>query len=68
MQVQQVRLGTAKAKAGEHQVYGTRFYGEGDKLLLSVILHGPAGEYAPGAVDAWAALRAKYGEAFPLDK
>jgi hypothetical protein len=66
--VQQVRLGSAKAKAGEYQVYGTRFYGEGDKLLLSVILHGAAGDYAAGAVEAWAALRAKYGEAFPLEK
>ena len=66
--VKQVKMAVTPAKQGGGQIYGTRFYGEGDKMLLSCILHRAGGEYAAEAVAAWEALQAKYGEAFSLDK
>jgi hypothetical protein len=65
--VQQVKMAKTPAKAGDYDIYGTRFYGESDKMLLSVILHRDQGVYSEEAVQAWGQLQAKYGEAFALE-
>ena len=68
LQVKEVRLAQAKAKAGDYDIYATRFVGEGGRVLLSCILHGaPAGQYDPAALEAWAGLHAKWGDVVPLE-
>lgn len=63
VQLKEVRLAKSKPKQGDYDLYATRFVGEGDKVVLSMLLHGaPAGQYDPDAVAAWEAIRAKHGD------
>ncbi|KXZ54826.1 hypothetical protein GPECTOR_4g897 [Gonium pectorale] len=60
--VKEVRFAKSKAKAGDYDIYATRFYGEDGKVMLSTILHGSQGAYDPAAVQAWTSLASKYGD------
>ncbi len=58
-----VRFETAEAKRGNFTTYAIRFLDSNDKAQMSVFLQwGKPGEYAEGQVEAWAALKDKYGE------
>jgi putative heme iron utilization protein len=61
--VKRVKFETGEAKRGNFTTYAIRFLTEQDEPGLSVFLQwGKPGEYAPGQVEAWQALRQKYGE------
>lgn len=63
--VQQVKFETGEAKRGNFTTYAIRFLTETGQPGLSFFLQwGKPGEYAPGQVDAWMALRDKYGESW----
>lgn len=62
-QVKSVKLAKSKPKTGDYDLYATRFFDDSGKMMLSCLLHGKQGAYAPGAVEAWQGLQAKYGEA-----
>ncbi|RCJ23855.1 heme utilization protein HuvX [Nostoc minutum NIES-26] len=59
----QVKFETGEAKRGNFTTYAIRFLDEKQEPALSLFLQwGKPGEYEPGQVEAWQALREKYGE------
>lgn len=65
--IKAVKFETGEAKRGNFTTYAIRFMTEEGKPALSAFLQwGKPGEYAPGQVEAWEALRATYGEEWQL--
>jgi putative heme iron utilization protein len=61
--ITQVKFETGEAKRGNFTTYAIRFLDEGDDPSLSLFLQwGKPGEYEPGQVEAWTALKEQYGE------
>lgn len=61
--IQQVKFETGEAKRGNFTTYAVRFLNADEQPALSAFLQwGKPGEYEPGQVDAWQALREQYGE------
>lgn len=59
----QVKFETGEAKRGNFTTYAIRFLDDKQEPALSLFLQwGKPGEYEPGQVEAWQALREKYGE------
>ena len=62
-EIKQVKFETGDSKRGNFTTYAIRFLDEQEKPALSVFLQwGKPGEYEPGQVEAWQALRDQYGE------
>lgn len=62
-EIQQVKFETGEAKRGNFTTYAIRFLDQQEKLALSLFLQwGKPGEYESGQVEAWHALRDRYGE------
>lgn len=64
--VARIELSEQKAKIGDHKLYAVRFKDDGDSIMLSCILQydpskGP-GNYLFGAVDAFKALKDRFGD------
>ncbi len=58
-----IKFETGEAKRGNFTTYAIRLLNEKDEPELSVFVQwGKPGEYAPGQLEAWTALRDKYGE------
>ncbi len=61
--IKQVKFEEGEAKRGNFPTYAIRFLDEKQQPALSAFLQwGKPGEYAPGQVEAWQALRTQYGE------
>jgi putative heme iron utilization protein len=61
--IKRVKFETGEAKRGNFTTYAIRFLDEKEKPALSAFLQwGKPGEYEPGQVEAWQALREEYGE------
>lgn len=61
--IKRVKFETGEAKRGNFTTYAIRFLDEKEETALSAFLQwGKPGEYEPGQVEAWEALREKYGE------
>ncbi len=61
--IKQVKFETAEAKRGNFTTYAIRFLSEQQEVVLSAFLQwGKPGEYEPGQVEQWEALKEKYGE------
>lgn len=61
--IAQVRFETGEAKRGNFTTYAIRLLNHSDRPELSIFVQwGKPGEYAPGQLEAWQALRDKYGE------
>jgi putative heme iron utilization protein len=61
--IKRIKFETGEAKRGNFTTYAIRFLMENDQPGLSAFLQwGKPGEYAPGQVEAWQALKEKYGE------
>lgn len=61
--IRQVKFETGEAKRGNFTTYAIRFLDESGDAAMSFFLQwGKPGEYAPGQVEAWEALRAQYGD------
>lgn len=61
--ITQVKFETGEAKRGNFTTYAIRFVDEAGENAFSLFLQwGKPGEYAPGQVEAWEALRQQYGE------
>lgn len=61
--IKHVKFETGEAKRGNFTTYAIRFLDEKDESALSLFLQwGKPGEYEPGQVEAWKALRDEYGE------
>lgn len=61
--IQQVKFEVGEAKRGNFSTYAIRFVDEAGENALSLFLQwGKPGEYEPGQVEAWEALRQHYGE------
>jgi putative heme iron utilization protein len=61
--IKQIKFETGEAKRGNFTTYAIRFLMDNDQPGLSAFLQwGKPGEYAPGQVEAWHALKEKYGE------
>ncbi|MBV9388945.1 MAG: heme utilization protein HuvX [Chroococcidiopsidaceae cyanobacterium CP_BM_ER_R8_30] len=61
--IKQVKFETAESKRGNFATYAVRFLDEQQQPALSLFLQwGKPGEYEPGQVEAWQALREQYGE------
>jgi putative heme iron utilization protein len=59
----QVKFETGEAKRGNFTTYAIRFIDDTQQPALSLFLQwGKPGEYEPGQVEAWQALREAYGE------
>ncbi|MBD1904286.1 heme utilization protein HuvX [Funiculus sociatus GB2-A5] len=69
--IKRVKFETGEAKRGNFTTYAIRFLDEKEETALSAFLQwGKPGEYESGQVEAWEALREKYGEIWepaPLD-
>lgn len=62
-QIKQVKFETGEAKRGNFTTYAIRFLDEQNTPALSAFLQwGKPGEYEPGQVEAWEALKEQYGE------
>ena len=62
-EIEQVRFETGEAKRGNFTTYAIRFLDQQQKPALSLFLQwGKPGEYESGQVEAWYALRDRYGE------
>lgn len=62
-EIKQVKFETGDSKRGNFTTYAIRFLDAQDKPALSLFLQwGKPGEYEPGQVEAWHALREQYGE------
>ena len=62
-EIQQVKFETGEAKRGNFTTYAIRFLDQQEKPALSLFLQwGKPGEYEAGQVEAWYALRDRYGE------
>lgn len=65
--IKRVKFETGEAKRGNFTTYAVRFVMETDQPALSAFLQwGKPGEYAPGQVEAWQALKDKYGEVWEI--
>lgn len=61
--ITQVKFETGVAKRGNFTTYAIRLLDEQGESALSLFLQwGKPGEYAPGQVEAWQALKQQYGE------
>ena len=61
--IKQVKFETGEAKRGNFTTYAIRFLDDKEASALSLFLQwGKPGEYEPGQVEAWQALRSEYGE------
>ncbi|MBD2483163.1 ChuX/HutX family heme-like substrate-binding protein [Planktothrix sp. FACHB-1365] len=61
--IKQVKFETGEAKRGNFTTYAIRFLSEQQEVVLSAFLQwGKPGEYEPGQVEQWEALKEKYGE------
>lgn len=61
--IKQVKFETGESKRGNFTTYAIRFLDETEDPALSAFLQwGKLGEYEPGQVEAWLALREQYGE------
>lgn len=61
--IKKVKFEEGESKRGNFTTYAIRFLDEKEEPALSAFLQwGKPGEYAPGQVEAWQALREKYGE------
>ncbi|MBD2101242.1 ChuX/HutX family heme-like substrate-binding protein [Leptolyngbya sp. FACHB-261] len=61
--VTQVKFETGEAKRGNFTTYAIRLLDKAGEAGLSIFLQwGKPGEYEPGQVEAWEALRQKHGE------
>jgi putative heme iron utilization protein len=61
--IKQVKFETGEAKRGNFTTYAIRLLDEKQESALSLFLQwGKPGEYELGQVEAWEALREKYGE------
>ena len=61
--ITRVKFETGEAKRGNFTTYAIRFLDDKEEVALSAFLQwGKPGEYEPGQVEAWEALREKYGE------
>jgi putative heme iron utilization protein len=61
--IKRIKFETGEAKRGNFTTYAIRFLMENDQPGLSAFLQwGKPGEYAPGQVEAWQAMKEKYGE------
>jgi putative heme iron utilization protein len=61
--IQQVKFEVGEAKRGNFPTYAIRFVDEQEANALSLFLQwGKPGEYEPGQVETWQALRDRYGE------
>lgn len=61
--IKRVKFETGEAKRGNFTTYAIRFLDEKEEPALSAFLQwGKPGEYEPGQVEAWQALREQYGE------
>lgn len=62
-EIKQVKFETGEAKRGNFTTYAIRFLDQQEKPALSLFLQwGKPGEYEPGQVEAWHALREQFGE------
>lgn len=62
-EIKRVKFETGDAKRGNFTTYAIRFLDDQEKSALSLFLQwGKPGEYEPGQVEAWQALRDQYGE------
>ena len=62
-EIEQVKFETGEAKRGNFTTYAIRFLDQQEKPALSLFLQwGKPGEYESGQVEAWYALRDRYGE------
>lgn len=62
-EIKRVKFETGEAKRGNFTTYAIRFLDELELPALSLFLQwGKPGEYEPGQVEAWQALRDQYGE------
>lgn len=67
--IAQVRFETGEAKRGNFTTYAIRLLNESDQPELSIFLQwGKPSEYADGQIEAWTALKAKYGETWTPEK
>lgn len=61
--IKQVKFETAEAKRGNFTTYVIRFIDDDEIVALSLFLQwGKPGEYEPGQVENWHALKEEYGE------
>ncbi|WP_016951031.1 ChuX/HutX family heme-like substrate-binding protein [Anabaena sp. PCC 7108] len=61
--ITQVKFETGEAKRGNFTTYAIRLLDEKQEPALSIFLQwGKPGEYEPGQVENWQALKEKYGE------
>lgn len=61
--ITQVKFETGEAKRGNFTTYAIRFLDDHTEPALSLFLQwGKPGEYAPGQVEAWQALKEQYGD------
>ncbi len=61
--IKKVKFEEGQAKRGNFTTYAVRFLNENEEPALSAFLQwGKPGEYEPGQVEAWQALRENYGE------
>jgi putative heme iron utilization protein len=61
--ITQVKFETGEAKRGNFTTYAIRLLDEKQEPALSLFLQwGKPGEYEPGQVENWQALKEKYGE------
>lgn len=66
-QISKIRFESGQAKRGNFSTYAIRFLTADGKSALSAFLQwGKPGEYAEGKVEAWQALRQKYGEEWEI--
>lgn len=62
-EIKRVKFETGEAKRGNFTTYAIRFLDKEEKSALSLFLQwGKPGEYESGQVEAWLALRERYGE------
>lgn len=71
-EIKQVKFESGESKRGNFPTYAIRFLDAKAEPALSLFLQwGKPGEYEPGQVDAWNALREQYGELWepvPLER
>jgi putative heme iron utilization protein len=61
--IRRVTFETGEAKRGNFTTYAIRFLDEESENALSLFLQwGKPGEYEPGQVETWQALRDRYGD------
>lgn len=67
--IERVRFETGEAKRGNFTTYAIRLLDRSDESQLSIFVQwGKPGEYAPGQIEAWTSLKAKYGDTWTPEK